>query len=202
MLTLYYSPTSPFVRKVLVTAIELGIDDQLDKVAGRAHPIDRSATLVEKNPLGQVPTLLLEDGTALYDSRVICEYLNAQAAGAIVPAGAERFRALTEQALGDGLLNAAVLVRYERVLRPEAARFAPWEDGQVAKIVSALDALEASVTDLGERIDIGTIAIGCGLGYLDFRLPELAWRTGRPVLAAWFERIAARPSFASTAPAE
>jgi glutathione S-transferase len=201
VLTLYFSPTSPFVRKVLATAIELGIEAEIERIESPAHPVNRNQTIIAKNPLGQVPTLITDDGTVLYDSRVICDYLNARANGRIIPAdGMERWRALTEQSLADGLLNAALLVRYERTLRPEAARWSTWETGQTEKIVSALDALEDAAAGFGDRIDIGTIAAGCGLGYLDFRLPDLGWREGRAALAGWFDRISTRPSFANTMP--
>ncbi len=201
MLTLYFSPTSPFTRKVMATAIELGIDDRMDKLTSPAHPIERNPAIVARNPLGQVPTLVTEDGTVLYDSRVICDYLNALASGSIVPPeGAARWTALTLQALADGMMGAALLVRYERTLRPEGARSAPWESGQVAKVVSALDALEEMAESFGDRIDIGTIAVACGLGYLDFRLGDLGWRKGRTQLADWCARIGARPSLATTVP--
>src|SRR5260221_10537422 len=112
---LFFSPASPFVRKVLVVAIELGMEGRIERLPSAVHPVNRDQAVVAKNPLGQVPTLLLDDGTPLHDSRVICEYLDAQAGGArLFPApGAARWQALTEQSVADGLLDAAILSRYE-----------------------------------------------------------------------------------------
>lgn len=198
---MFFSASSPFVRKVAVTAAELGLT--IEHLPSAAHPISRDARIVAQNPLGQVPTLIAEDGTVLYDSAVICEYLDASAGGGrIVPAvGPARWQALVEQTLGDGLLNAAILIRYELTARPEEKRWSGWQEGQMAKIHSALDALEARAAALEDRVDIGTITIGCALGYLDFRFGDMGWREGRPALAAWQERFDARPSMQATRPA-
>jgi glutathione S-transferase len=143
---------------------------------------------------------VLEDGTALYDSRVICEYLDGLSAGPrLFPEGAARWDALTRQALADGLLDAALLTRYERVLRTEERRWDAWETGQIGKIRSALDRFETLVAG-GPALDIGTVAMACALGYLDLRFPDLAWREGRPALAAWFADFERRPSMAATVP--
>lgn len=195
---LIYATASPFARKVLVTAHELGLADRVETVTASAHPVDRNAEIRAKNPLGQIPTMILDDGAPLYDSRVICEYLDAQAGGSLFGAGEARWRALTEQALADGLMAAAVLARYENAVRPEPLRWDGWISGQTGKITDALDRFETAPP--GERVDIGSIAIGCALGYLDFRFADLPWRTGRPAIAAWFERFAARPSMTATAP--
>ena len=185
---LHFSGASPFVRKVMICAIELGLDGKIDKLAAAAHPVNRDASIVANNPLGQVPTLVTDDGNILYDSRVICEYLDTLAGGSLFPkAGPARLVALVEQSLADGLLDAAILVRYERVARPETLKWEAWEQGQLDKIRCALDKLEAAASGFPSRLDIGTITIACALGYLDFRFPELAWRQGREALAAWFE---------------
>ena len=122
---IHFSPASPFVRKVMVAAHELGLVDRLETLPSAAHPVNRDQSILARNPLGQVPTLVTDDGRTLYDSRVICEYLNDLGRGSLFPAGEARWRALTEQALGDGMLAAAVLTRYESVVRPEAKR---WDD--------------------------------------------------------------------------
>jgi glutathione S-transferase len=197
---LFHSAASPFVRKVTVCAAELGI--ALDRLPSAAHPINRDRTIVPVNALGKVPTLILDDGTALFDSRVICEYLDAQAGGnRLFPApGPARWRALTEQSLADGILDAGILLRYEGVVRPPEKQSEEWRGGQLDKITCALDQLERQASGLGERLDIGTITIGCALGWLDFRFGDLGWREGRPVLAAWFERFSTRPSMAGSRP--
>ncbi|RAI58334.1 glutathione S-transferase [Roseicella frigidaeris] len=198
---LFHSAASPFVRKVTVCAAELGI--ALERLPSAAHPIDRDKTIIPLNPLGKVPTLILEDGTALFDSRVICEYLDSQAGGGrLFPAaGPARWRALTEQSLGDGMLDAGILLRYEGVVRPPEKQSEAWRAGQMDKIACGLAELETRAAGFGERVDIGTITIGCTLGWLDFRFGDLGWRQGRPQLAAWFERFAQRPSMAGSQPA-
>ena len=120
---LYFSPTSPYVRKCLVSAHELGLVDRIQLLAANAHPVQRDATLIASNPLGKVPTLLTDDGTPLYDSRVICEYLDHLAGGSLFPrTGDARWAALTLQSLADGMLDAALLARYEQAVRPEPLR--------------------------------------------------------------------------------
>ena len=117
-----YSPASPFVRKCLVAAHELGLDDRIERVPVTAHPVNRDPSIVALNPLGKVPTLLTDDGAVLYDSRVICEYLNAQGDGHLIPSRApERWQVLTAQSLADGIMDAAVLTRYETAVRPRSA---------------------------------------------------------------------------------
>ncbi|MCF4130209.1 glutathione S-transferase [Methylobacterium sp. SyP6R] len=195
---IYFSPASPYVRKVMVVAHELGLADRIERLPSAAGPVQRDATIRQDNPLGQVPTFFTDDGTVLYDSRVICEYLDDLGGGRFFGSGAERWRNLTDAALGDGLLGAALLARYEAVLRPEPLRWADWSRGQLEKVTDAVDRMEA--TDLGARLDIGTVTLGCGLGYLDFRFPELDWRIGRPRVAAWYADFAQRPSMTATAP--
>ena len=198
---LYHSSSSPFVRKVMVSSHELGLVSRIELVPAAAHPVNRDAGVVAVNPLGKVPAFVSDDGTVLYDSRVICEYLDREGGGALFPAaGALRWRALRDQALGDGLLDAAVLARYEAAVRPEPYRWQAWSDGQLAKIASCLAAIEADADGYGERVDIGTITIGCALGYLDFRFADLDWRDAQPHAAAWFARFSARPSMQATAP--
>ena len=199
---LHYSVASPFVRKVMVVAIETGLADRLEPVTRKMTPIQPDADLIRDNPLGKIPCLVTDDGAVLYDSRVICEYLDSLHAGRKMfpPAGPARWTALRRQADGDGIMDAGVLARYETFVRPEEHRWGEWIEGQKQKFRRALDALEAEA--LGDTVDIGTIAIGCALGYLDFRYADEGWRETRRGLEAWFEGFAARPSMARTAPAE
>jgi glutathione S-transferase len=198
---LFFSPASPYVRKCMVVAHELGLADRIEKLPAAAHPVNRDQTIVAKNPLGKVPTLIADDGTALYDSRVICEYLNALGNGPFFPAtGAARWQALTDQALGDGILDAALLARYEIAARPEALRWADWSRGQTEKMTSGLAVIERAAPHFGARVDIGTITLGCVLGYLDLRFAAMDWRAGHPAAAQWFASFNARPSMQATLP--
>jgi glutathione S-transferase len=195
---LFYSPASPYARKVLAAAAEKGVAIAVVPVS--VSPTNRNAEVAAANPLGKVPTLVLDDGTALFDSRVITGWIAAQPGPAVLPDGSARWAALTQEAMADGLLDAAILLRYEAMLRPEDKRSAEWMAGQMAKIDAALDAMEAAAPGLAGRVDLGTLAIGCALGYLDFRFADKGWRTGRPKLAAWADAFAARPSMVGTAP--
>ncbi|CAB3637777.1 glutathione S-transferase [Achromobacter pulmonis] len=197
---IYFSPASPFVRKCMVIAHELGLADRIEKLPSAAGPVARDQTIIPDNPLGQVPTLITDDGQRLFDSRVICEYLNDLGKGALFPAGAARWHALTEQSLGDGMLGAALLARYETALRPEPLRWDGWYEGQMGKVRDGLALLEKTAASLEGRLDIGTITIGCALGYLDFRYPDFDWRAGHPAVAAWFKAFNQRPSMQATLP--
>jgi glutathione S-transferase len=201
---LYHSTTSPFVRKVMVSAIELGLADRIEKVPTKVSPVVRTSPVIAQNPIGKVPTLVTDDGDILYDSRVICEYLDALAGGGrIFPQpGKARWRALTEQALADAIQDAGVLARYESNLRPKPLHWQDWHDGQMDKVAKGLERLETMAADFGARVDIGTIAAGCALGYVDFRYADLGWRATHPRLAAWAATFMARPSMQSTAPYE
>ncbi|AWN53392.1 glutathione S-transferase [Methylobacterium sp. 17Sr1-1] len=198
---LFYAKTSPFVRKVLVVAHELGLFERLELLPAAAHPINRDANIRAQNPLAQVPTLILDDGTALADSRVICEYLDHLGQGGFFPApGPARWAALTAQSTGDGLLDAALLCVYETRVRQENERSPAWVGGQREKIVDALARIEAAAPGLGERVDIASITYGCALGYLDLRLPDLGWRERAPAAAAWYAGFGERPSMQTTRP--
>jgi glutathione S-transferase len=196
---LRYSPASPFVRKVMVVAIEGGIDGRIEQIPTTVVPVTPNDTLKAENPLVKLPSLTTDDGVTLYDSPVICEYLDTlHKAAKMFPAGPARWTALRRQALGDGMLDAAVLCRYETAVRPKELQWDAWIDGQLRKVHGGLDALEAE--NLDGAFDIGTITIACALGYLDFRYANEGWRTTRPRLAAWYADVAKRPSMQQTMP--
>jgi glutathione S-transferase len=194
---LFFSPTSPYVRKCLVCAHELGLADRITLLPSQASPVAPDARITERNPLGKVPTLLTDDGQVLFDSRVICEYLDSLGGGRLYPSGAARWTALALQALADGMLDALLLARYEDVLRPEPLRWADWRAGQVDKVDRAMASVEASAASLGDQVHIGTLALGCALWYADLRFPELAWRHRHPALSGWYARFGQRPSMSA-----
>lgn len=202
MLKLFYSPTSPYVRKVTTVAHELGLISQIELLPATPHPVDRDAAIVAKNPLGKVPTLLTEDGDVLFDSRVIVEYLLSLVPGQTLlqASGPARWLHLRQQALADGLLDAALLIRYENSVRPEAIRSEPWLKGQYEKIASALGGIEADADHLDPAVTLGSIATDCALGFLDFRFPDLDWRSTHPKVAAWFSAFDNLPSPSRTRP--
>jgi glutathione S-transferase len=198
---LRFSPTSPYVRKVVVTARELGIDDRIERIP--TNPWVGDSELAADNPLGKVPVLITDDGLTLYDSPVICEYLDREFGGSrLLPLdGAARWTVLRQQALCDGILDAAILRRLENQ-RPLARQSVDWCGLQADAVAKGLDALERAVGDWDEAVDLGQIAAGCALGYLDFRFAEDLWRATRPTLAAWYEQFAARPAMQATVPQE
>ena len=198
---LFHSPTSPFVRKVMVVLHETGQIDGVQIVSATGSPLDSTQMPTAQNPLGKLPTLVRDDGPAIYDSRVICRYLADRAGAGLYP-GSRQWEALTLEATGDGIMDAAVLMIYEDRCRPAGLQSAEWLEGQWDKIARALDALNARwVSHLSGPLDIGHVAIGCALGYLDFRLDARNWRAGRDDLAAWYQAFADRPSMQATLPA-
>ena len=192
---LYFSPFSPYVRKCLVVGHELGLDARITLLPSSAHPVTRDQAIIANNPLGKVPTLLTDDGQALYDSRVICEYLDDLGGGALFPKSPKvRWEALTLHALADGMLDAALLARYEDVARPEAIRWKEWRAGQLDKIETSLAHLEGNLQTLAGRVDIGSLSMACALWYLDVRFAELQWHARYPKVAAWYAAFSQRPS--------
>lgn len=199
---LFYSGASPYARKVLVAAHELGIADRIDLVTATVSPTGTGGEVAALNPLGKVPTLVTDDGRALYDSRVILEYLDTLTPRTLLPAAGEaRFAALTLCAAADGLLDAALLARYEAALRPEPLRWAEWIEGQMGKIRRALDLFEATPLAGDGPAGVVEIAVACCLGYLDFRFAHEPWREGRPKLAAFYAAFSTRPAWPLTDPA-
>lgn len=199
---LHYSPSSPFVRKCLVVAHETGQVEAIEIVPAATNPLaGPDATPVQSNPLGKIPTLERPDGPSIFDSPVICRYLNDKASGTLYPAGERLWAALTLESLADGILDAALLMVLEYRFRPEANCYEPWVEGQWAKVSRGLDALEELwMSHLAGPLDIGQIATGCALGYLDFRHGSRDWRAGRPQLAHWFTAFDSRASMAATRP--
>lgn len=201
---LFHSPASPYVRMVMAVALETGQAAKIELLPSAAGPIKRDQTILQHNPSGKVPTAILDDGTALYDSRVICEYLDAQYPGErLFPAeGPQRWKTLTLFALSQAMLDAALLARYEVALRPADKRWDDWLSGQMAKIDSSIAELESTWIDhLEAGFDIGALGVACALGYLDFRFADHDWRAAAPRLAAWYEAASQRPSLKETQPA-
>lgn len=200
---LRYSPTSPFVRKVMVVAIETGLVDRIEKIPTAVAPTKPNEDVAKENPLVKVPALITDDGVVLYDSPVICEYVDSLHSGAkLFPAGGnQRWIALRQQALGDGILEAAILNRYEQ-LRPKEYQWPEWTDGQMRKVRGAVAALEIEAGQglLRGPLTIGLITIGCALGYLDFRYANEPWRQRAPGLARWYDDFAERPAMKQTVP--
>jgi glutathione S-transferase len=194
-----FSPFSPFVRKCLITGLSLGLNERITLLPCSAHPINRDEEIIASNPLGKVPTFFTDEGQVLYDSRVVCEYLNDLARGSLIPAaGPARWETLTLQALADGMLDAAVLARYEDAARPEALRWNEWKTAQLDKVETSLAALNAEPKTLAGRVDIGSIAVGCALWYLDLRFAEWGWRERHSYVAGWYAAYSQRPEMAAT----
>jgi glutathione S-transferase len=192
-----FSPASPYVRKVTACAVARGIAGQIEKwKIGTADPVLKTV-----NPLSKVPTLITDDGVALYDSPVICEYIDSIGAAPPLfpPAGPARWKALRQQALADGIMDASQPRRREIALPQDEGR-ASWIALQRGKVVAALAALEAEADTLGDLTTIGEITIGCALGYLDFRFAAEPWRDAAPKLAAWYARVSQLAPLAQTAP--
>jgi len=199
------SKTSPYVRKVRIVMVE----KKLDFVLVSEDVWAAETTIAEVNPLGKVPCLIMEGGEALFDSRVIVEYLDTLSpVGKLIPSvGRERAEIKTWEALADGVLDAAILARLEVTWdgRAQTERSQAWIDRQLGKIHSSLKAMGKGLGDkpfcAGIHLSLADIAVGCALGYLDFRFPEIEWRTGYPNLKKLQDKLMLRPSFADTQPA-
>ena len=201
---LHWSPRSPFVRKVMVFAHEAGLADRIEKIPTKVAMTQPNTELLKVNPLGKIPALTTDDGMVLYDSSVICEYLDTLHKGTkLIPRESEKhWQALRWHAMGDNMLDTLVLWRNE-TLRHKAQQSPETIVGFLMKTQSSLDALEKEEPEIATApFGIGHIAIGVALGYIDFRFPDLRWRDGRPKLAAWYEFFAKRPSAANTEPVD
>jgi glutathione S-transferase len=200
MMILRFSPSSPFVRKVRIAVALLGLANEV--TLERADTTDPNDSLRQINPLGKIPVLIAEDGGAIYDSRVILDYLDERAGGGkIIPRqGRERLAALRLQALCDGILDASILTLYEGRFRKPEMHEPKWLELQAGKVSRALAVLEAAQTPIDPVPHVGQIALACALGYRDFRFAG-DWRASHPHLVAWLDRFAAHvPAFAATKP--
>lgn len=201
-LKLIHSSSSPFVRKVSVTLLETGQNDDVDFVGVKTTALNTADEAAAANPLGKIPALVRPDGPAIYDSRVICRYLVARAGADFYPED-RLWDVLTLEATADGLLEAAVLMVYEKRLRPAEIVFDDWLTAQWGKVEGALDALnERWMSHLFGPLDMGQIAVGCAMGYLDFRHDDRNWRKGRDGLAGWYAEFAKRESMLATVPSD
>ncbi|TAG31725.1 MAG: glutathione S-transferase [Rhodobacterales bacterium] len=199
---LYHAPASPFVRKVMVLLHEVGAVDRVMLVPAAGTPLNPGTIPVDRNPLGKIPALERDDGTTLYDSRVICRYLDDTLQAGLYPPAPRLWDTLVLEATADGISDAAVLMRYEEHVRPEASRSPDWVQAQWAKIDRALTAIEGRWTPfLAGPVDMGQIALGAALGYLDFRHGGRDWRNGRPALTAWWAAFSQRAALQATHPA-
>lgn len=201
LMRLYWSSRSPFVRKVMVAAHETGAVSRIETTRVEVSSTKLSAEVMAQNPLNKIPTLVLPDGTALFDSRVICEYFDSlNSAPALFPShGPERWIALRRETLGSGIMENGV-ARIGEGFRPSERRSETHLAAYKTKIERALDALEADASALArDRFSIGHLSVGCALSYLDFRFAADGWRNGRRQLAAWHEKFSERPSVIETA---
>jgi glutathione S-transferase len=199
---LFYSALSPFVRKVMIVAIENGLDGRIEQVPTGVNPAAPNKDLAKHNPLMKIPALITDDGLTLVESKVIAQYLDALGGNRLLPAsGRGRWQALRMEAIADGIADAGILVRYETAMRPAGLQWQEWVDGQTAKIANALDLLEAEAADLEGPLDLGKVAVASALGWLEFRNVVPGARDGRPKLFAWLDKADREiPSFAATRP--
>jgi glutathione S-transferase len=201
MMELFYSAASPFVRKVMVILHETDQLDAVTCVPTSGTPLSPAEGFEAQNPLGKIPALARPDGPTLYDSRVICQFLDARASAGLYGTGAAYWDMLTLEATGDGIAEAALLITYEARLRPEEKQFASYTDGQWAKITQTTAALEAKwMAHLNGSLSIGQISVACALGYLDLRHDARGWRKTAPELAAWYAKFSERGAMVATAP--
>lgn len=200
MMKLLSHPASPYGRKVKIAMAMKGLQDQIEIVRVETK-IPANPDITSANPLSKIPALIVSPTECFYDSPVICEYLDSLAPKPVLfPKGPERFKTLTLGALADGILDAALLLVYEKRFRPEEKWHEPWLDRQRSKIDLGVDMLEKAPPAWGESPDYGHLTLAAALGYLDFR-HEGKWRAGHPNLVAWLDKFAsAVPAFAATAP--
>lgn len=199
----FYAPASPFARKVHITLIELGLQDKVELLFTPVVPGKPNADYVKaQNPLGKIPALQLESGETLFDSTVICDYLNSISSTIkLLPeGGTARFNALTRTTLAHGICESAVTLRYETFLRPEPQQWSVWIDDHWDKIDRTLTWFESNKSQWQGDVDLAQITLACALGYLDFRTPEYNWRDKNPAVAQWFTLFSDRDSFQQTVP--
>lgn len=198
---LVYASASPFVRKVMALMHETGQTDQVELMPVMTTPVSTPTEVRAANPMGKIPALIREDGPAIYDSRVICRFLDDQANAGLYPKDS-LWEVLTLEATADGIMDAAVLMVYEGRLRPNHMIFDEWVEAQWGKVAGALDALDSRwMSHLNGPLNMGQIAVACALGYLDFRHGNRNWRDGRGALDDWYAVFSERDSMKATAPA-
>ncbi len=199
---LFYSPLSPFVRKVMIVAIENGLESRIETVTTGVNPAAPNKDLAQHNPLMKIPALITDDGLTLVESKVIAQYLDALGGNKLLPAaGHGRWKALRMEAIADGIADAGILVRYEQAMRPAGLQWQQWIDGQLAKIGNALDLLEAEAADLEGPLDLGKAAVASALDWMEFRNVVPGARDSRPKLFAWLDKANRDiPSLAATKP--
>ena len=196
---LYWSSRSPYVRKVMICVHELGLADNIERIPAVVSLSKPDATVMRDNPLGRIPTLILDDGRVFHESLLICEYLNSQHAGTLFPQGEARWTALRRHALGNGLLDALLLWRSE-IGKPAARQTPEWLTTFALKTRNALEVIEADADALARTpFDIGHVGIGAALAYLDFRFGDFGWRKGHPRADAWMRQFSERESVKKTA---
>lgn len=196
---LFYSPTSPYARKVRMLAIEKGLDGSIETVT--LDVSKPTLALLATNPLGKVPALLLDNGEALFDSPVICRYLDSLAAPALIPpTGWQQWEVLRWEALADGMTDAAYNLVMEQRSRPEHERSPPTMARWAAEITRTLHYIETRLDSLGDKLTLAHIALGAALGYLDFRLPQLLQESGCTQVTGWYEEFRQRPAMQATQP--
>lgn len=201
MMKLLFSPASPYVRKVTMTAIIKGLDGQIEQLVADTNAPEKHG-LRKANPLSKIPVLILEDGSEIFDSHVICEYLDSRVAQPVLfpGEGSARWQMLTRAALADGILDAALLLVYEKRYRSEDKWVAAWTDRQQAKVDASLDHFNAAPPKFSSHPDYSHITLAAALGYVEFRLGD-GWRKGRANLVAWLDDFEARvPAYAATKP--
>lgn len=193
---------SPFARKARASIIELGLQDRVEIVdPGMVTPVSNNESLNNINPLGMIPALVMDSGEALYDSSVICEYLNQLAEGSLYPSEInDRYRALKLHSLANGILDLSVATRYETAMRPSEFQWGTFIDHQEEKVSRGLNQLEQQCDSFSEEPTIGELTIACALGYRDFRYSHVDWRGDHPKLAQWFEGMMTRESLKTTIP--
>jgi glutathione S-transferase len=200
---LYYSPPSPFSRKARIVVRVLDLEGRVEEEAVRVNPIETNEGLIARNPLVKVPILETDNIGSLFDSRVICAYLDAVALSdrRVFPHdGDALWQEHRAEALCDGILDAAVLANQERNLRPEGVRWEPFREAQLRRVRRGLAALEDYLAAPHPRLHIGEIAAVCVLGYLDLRIRDIAWRADHPAITRWFESLRAAPGIEATQP--
>lgn len=198
---LYHSHTSPYVRKVMVLLHETGQLDDVEVITVDNSPLAPTEPLPSKAPLTRIPALERPDGPTLFDSRVICAFLDARVSAGMYPDGARRWEVLTLEALADGMLDSALAMAYEVRFRPGDKQWDGWLDAQWAKVDRACAALNQRwMAHLSGPLDMAQIAVACALGYLDLRHDGRGWRKGNDALAAWYEAFSARPAMIATRP--